>query len=86
MSRYNVVIKTQRPHYPPLQPKQPVYLHCKVGRDRTGTFAAIYRIEVDGWTNEEAMEELQAFGYHDYYKDLINFVKKYKPKGFKAPK
>ena len=66
--------------------KAPAYFHCKVGRDRTGTMAAIYRIEVDGWTNEEAVEELQAFGYHDIYRDLINFVKEYKPRGFKPPK
>ena len=65
--------------------KQPVYFHCMVGKDRTGTMAALYRIEVDGWSNEEAIEELHSFGYHTYYKDLINFVREYKPRGFKAP-
>ena len=61
---------------------QPVYFHCLHGKDRTGTMGAIYRIEVDGWTNEEAVEELQAFGYHSIYKDLIQFVRDYKPRGF----
>ncbi|MHC4853828.1 MAG: protein tyrosine phosphatase family protein [Planctomycetota bacterium] len=63
--------------------KQPVYFHCKHGKDRTGTMAAIYRIERDGWTNKEAEEELQAFGYHDIFKDLVAFVREYKPRGFK---
>ena len=61
----------------------PVYFHCKHGKDRTGTMAALYRIEVDGWTNAEAIEEMQEFGYHDVFKDLIEFVRNYKPKGYK---
>ena len=63
--------------------KQPVYWHCKHGKDRTGTMAAIYRIERDGWSNKEAEEELHAFGYHTIFKDLIAFVRDYKPRGFK---
>ena len=67
-----------------LDPKNhPVYFHCAHGKDRTGTLGALWRIEVDGWTNAEAIEEMQAFGYHDIYKDLIEFVKAYKPRGFK---
>lgn len=61
---------------------QPVYFHCKQGMDRTGTMAAIYRIEMDGWTNQEAINEMQEFGYHDVYKDLIEFVRNYKPRGY----
>ncbi len=63
--------------------KQPVFFHCAHGKDRTGTLGALWRIEVDGWTNAEAIEEMQAFGYHDVYQDLIEFVKAYKPRGFK---
>ena len=63
--------------------KQPVYFHCLHGKDRTGTMAAIYRIEMDGWTPEEAIEELQEFGYHDWYKDFIQFIRDYTPRGFK---
>ena len=66
--------------------KRPVYFHCAHGKDRTGTMAALYRIEVDGWTPEEAVEEMQAFGYHDNYKDLIEFVRSYKPRGFAGKK
>jgi len=63
---------------------QPVFFHCKHGKDRTGTMAALYRIEVDGWTNEEAVEEMLAFGYHTYYRDLIDYVRAYERKGLAA--
>lgn len=62
----------------------PVYFHCKHGKDRTGTMAALYRIEVDGWTSAEAIQEMQEFGYHDVFKDLIEFVRNYKPRGYKS--
>jgi protein tyrosine/serine phosphatase len=62
--------------------RQPVYIHCAFGKDRTGTMAAVYRLEIDGWTPEEAMQEMEAFGYHNIYRDLINFIKTYKPRGF----
>ena len=44
--------------------------------------AAIYRIEREGWTNEEAIEEMRAFGCHHIYRDLIGFVRSYSPRGF----
>jgi protein tyrosine phosphatase (PTP) superfamily phosphohydrolase (DUF442 family) len=63
-----------------LDPKnQPVYIHCAHGKDRTGTMAALYRMEVDGWTADEAIEEMRAFGYNTIWQDLVDYVKKYKP-------
>jgi protein tyrosine/serine phosphatase len=62
--------------------RQPVYIHCAFGKDRTGTMAAIYRLEVDHWTAEEALQEMEAFGYHNIYHALINYVRAYKPHGF----
>ena len=62
--------------------RQPVYVHCAFGKDRTGTMCALYRLEVDGWTADEVLQEMQSFGYHDIYHDLVNFVKAYKPRGF----
>jgi protein tyrosine/serine phosphatase len=61
---------------------QPVYFHCAFGKDRTGTMAAVYRLELDGWTADEALQEMEAFGYHNIYRDLINFVRAYKPRGY----
>ena len=62
--------------------RTPVYIHCMGGKDRTGTLSALYRMEMEGWTTEEAIEEMQAFGFHDNYVDLMNFVRAYKPGSF----
>lgn len=62
--------------------RQPVYFHCAFGKDRTGTMAAIYRMEMDGWTPDEALQEMNSFGYHTYYKDFAQFVRDYKPRGY----
>jgi hypothetical protein len=44
--------------------------------------AALYRIEVDGWTNDDAVAEMDALGYHDYYRDLKRFVRGYRRRGY----
>ena len=61
--------------------RQPVFIHCKRGKDRTGTMVALYRIEVNGWSNAEAIAEMDAFGYTDYYRDLKRFVTEYQARG-----
>jgi protein tyrosine/serine phosphatase len=54
----------------------PVFVHCQHGADRTGTFCAIYRIAVQGWTKEQAIEEMTkgGFGYHTIWKNLIEYI------------
>jgi len=40
-----------------------VLLHCRHGQNRTGLVAALYRVVYQGWSKEEAMEEMrQGFG------------------------
>lgn len=41
----------------------PILLHCKAGLHRTGTMAAFYRIEYEGWTPQAAMNELMVNGF-----------------------
>lgn len=43
----------------------PVLIHCKHGQNRTGLFAAMYRIVVQGWSKQEALDELQNAGFGD---------------------
>lgn len=57
---------------------RPVYVHCRQGRDRTGVVVAVYRMEIDGWSPEEAEEEMQAYGFHDIWFQLKNFVRRYR--------
>lgn len=41
----------------------PVFVHCLVGRDRTGLAVAAYRIRVEGWTLQAATKELNDHGH-----------------------
>lgn len=43
--------------------KGPVLMHCKHGRDRTGIMAAMYRSVIQGWSKEDALNEMQQGGY-----------------------
>jgi protein tyrosine/serine phosphatase len=42
----------------------PVYVHCKGGRHRTGALTAIYRITHDGWTADQAYEEMKKYDFN----------------------
>ena len=55
----------------------PAYIHCKAGKDRTGAMTAIYRMEVCGWTAEEAVDEMRAFGFSSRYGRLMDYVQAY---------
>ena len=59
----------------------PVLIHCYRGVHRTGTYAAIYRMEHQGWSNAEAMEELKELGYDNLDKelDVRGYLERYKP-------
>ncbi|MCR4308458.1 MAG: tyrosine-protein phosphatase [Deltaproteobacteria bacterium] len=56
---------------------QPVFLHCSRGKDRAGVVAAVYRMEVDGWSMAEAEAEMEAFGFHEVWFQLKKFVRRY---------
>jgi tyrosine-protein phosphatase SIW14 len=44
----------------------PVLIHCKAGLHRTGVITAVYRMEYQGWTPDEAYAELRAHGFGDW--------------------
>ena len=43
----------------------PVYVHCKGGRHRTGGMTAIYRITHDGWTADQAYQEMEKYDFNN---------------------
>lgn len=40
-----------------------VFVHCRLGDDRTGMAVASYRMAEEGWSAGEAMKEMQEFGF-----------------------
>jgi tyrosine-protein phosphatase SIW14 len=44
-------------------PAKKVFVHCRLGDDRTGMAVASYRMAQDGWSAEEAMKEMKTFGF-----------------------
>jgi protein tyrosine phosphatase (PTP) superfamily phosphohydrolase (DUF442 family) len=55
----------------------PVFVHCRHGADRTGTMCAIYRIAVQGWPKEDAVEEMTkgGFGFHALFANLPAYIR-----------
>lgn len=64
----------------------PVLIHCFAGTHRTGAHCAIFRMEYDHWTNEQAMAELRAVGYRtlDTDADVFEYLQAYRPRWRKA--
>ncbi len=42
---------------------QPVFVHCAGGRHRTGAMSAIYRITHDGWSADQAFQEMKRYDF-----------------------
>ena len=55
----------------------PVFFHCMHGADRTGTASAMYRIVVQGWSKQDAIEEMVdgEYNFHKIWKNLIKYVR-----------
>jgi len=58
--------------------RTPVFAHCQYGADRTGTMCAIYRIAAQGWSKENAIEEMTkgGFGFHSIWQNLPDYINK----------
>ncbi|HEX4438828.1 MAG TPA: tyrosine-protein phosphatase [Thermoanaerobaculia bacterium] len=72
---------------------RPIMIHCQHGADRTGALVALYRVVVQGWTKERAVEEMNRGGYHhnSLFSNLDRYVRRAdvdalrKALGVKAP-
>jgi protein tyrosine phosphatase (PTP) superfamily phosphohydrolase (DUF442 family) len=62
-------IVTDEKHYP-------ILFHCQHGADRTGIMCALYRIAVQGWSREEAIQEMKegGYGFHTIWVNLPTWL------------
>lgn len=58
--------------------RTPVLLHCYKGSDRTGMLSAMYRIVVQGWSKEAAIEEMKlgGYGFNAIWGNLVSWIEK----------
>ncbi|MEM7481925.1 MAG: tyrosine-protein phosphatase [Acidobacteriota bacterium] len=57
--------------------RTPVLVHCRHGADRTGTMVALYRIAVEGWSKEKALQEMTqgGYGFHKVWNNLPRWIR-----------
>jgi tyrosine-protein phosphatase SIW14 len=46
-------------------PDKKIFAHCRLGDDRTGMMIAAYRMGTQGWSADEAMNEMKQFGFSE---------------------
>jgi protein tyrosine phosphatase (PTP) superfamily phosphohydrolase (DUF442 family) len=56
-----------------------IFVHCRRGADRTGTVLALYRIQHDHWTNQQALTEAKTMKMAAAERLMQKFVLNYHP-------
>jgi protein tyrosine/serine phosphatase len=52
-------------------PGKKIFVHCRVGDDRTGMMIASYRMAEEGWSAERAEKEMERYGFDLAHRRLI---------------
>lgn len=55
--------------------RQPVLVHCRIGAQRTGMMCAFYRIEYQGWSKQQAFEEMEQLGFASHKRHHREFTR-----------
>ncbi|MFL6417771.1 MAG: fused DSP-PTPase phosphatase/NAD kinase-like protein [Bryobacteraceae bacterium] len=55
------------------------FIHCRRGKDRTGTVIACYRIQHDGWDNQRALHEAKLYGMSGFERSMQHYVLHFAP-------
>jgi protein tyrosine/serine phosphatase len=56
-----------------------VFVHCRRGKDRTGTVIACYRIQHDGWDHERALTEAKRYGISFAERGMRSYILHFTP-------
>ena len=56
-------------------PALPMYVHCNVDKDRSSAVIGVYRMRVQGWSREAAVEEANAFGIRRLFIGLNRYLR-----------
>ena len=51
-------------------PAKKTFVHCQLGVDRTGMAVASYRMAEEGWSANEALKEMRAFGFNTLHRAM----------------
>jgi protein tyrosine/serine phosphatase len=52
-------------------PGKKVFVHCRVGDDRTGMMIAVYRMADERWSAQRAEKEMEKFGFNFAHRRMI---------------
>jgi protein tyrosine phosphatase (PTP) superfamily phosphohydrolase (DUF442 family) len=61
-------------------PRKKIFVHCRTGDDRTGMDIAAFRIADQGWTAQEAREEMEAFNFSLFHRTICPGLSSYEKK------
>ncbi len=56
-----------------------IFVHCRRGKDRTGTVVACYRVQHDGWKNQRALEEAKQHGMSFAERGMRSYIIHFTP-------
>jgi hypothetical protein len=51
----------------------PIYIHCELGRDRSGLAIGLFRVRCHGWSPCAAYAEMQRFGFNERLRGLDRY-------------
>lgn len=61
-------------------PGKKIFAHCRLGDDRTGMMIAAYRMGIEGWSADEAMNEMRQFGFSEAHHFICPGLASYEKK------
>jgi protein tyrosine phosphatase (PTP) superfamily phosphohydrolase (DUF442 family) len=58
-------------------PGKKIFVHCRLGDDRTGMMIASYRMAINGWSADDAMNEMHEFGFRGWHRLICSALPSY---------